>query len=118
MVVLKQFKNIRLKASTLVETLVASVIIIVIFTIASLTLNNIFSSNIKGNLNNVENHLNKLEYLYHNNKIKYPYQEDFEDWDIQLVSSKENEVSYIFFKATRSNSKKIIYRKIDYVASE
>jgi len=118
MVVLKQFKNIRLKASTLVETLVASVIIIVIFTIASLTLNNIFSSNIKGNLNNVENHLNKLEYLYHNNKIKYPYQEDFEDWDIQLVSSKESEVSYILFKATQLNSKKIIYRKIDYVASE
>lgn len=118
MAVLRKIHDIKLKAATLVESLVASVIIIVVFTIASLTLNNIFSSNIKNNTDAIENRINKLTYLYHNNKIKFPYQEDFEDWDIQLIQSKGDKESYYFFKAKQLNSKKSISRKLDYVASE
>ena len=70
MVVLK-----KMKASTLVETITASVIIIIVFAIASLTLNNVFSSTINNDTNQIENHLYKLEYQYVNNKLLIQYNE-------------------------------------------
>jgi len=125
MVILKTFFFNKIKSSTLIETLVASVIIIVIFTIASLTLNNVFSTTIKSNTDRVQNRMNALEYLFLNEKIKYPYQEDFENWEIQLVKSKQNKDSFFVLEAKQLNlasikqeTKKSISRKLTYVISE
>lgn len=125
MVILKTVFLNKIKSSTLIETLVASVIIIVVFTIASLTLNNVFSTTIKSNIDRVQNRMNTLEYLFLNEKIKYPYQEDFENWEIQLVKSKHNKGLFFILEAKKLNStsskqetKKNISRRLTYAISE
>ena len=83
----------KVKASTLVEVLVASVLIIVIFAIASLSLNNVFKSAVKGNTSSIENELNKLQYLYQHQKINDTYQTDFGDWEIRFLKSNKNSIN-------------------------
>ena len=110
MVVLK-----KIKASTLVETITASVIIIIVFGIASLTLNNVFASTIKNDTNQIENYIHKLEYQYINNKISIPYNETFDKWELNIVNVEENSIKWIVFKAVNTITKKIVVRKIIYV---
>ena len=59
MVVLK-----KIKASTLVETITAAVIIVIVFSIALLTLNNVFAHKIKSDTSRIDNYLNELVYTY------------------------------------------------------
>lgn len=107
MVILK-----KVKASTLMETLVATVLIVVVFMISSMILNNLFSNSIKNNTRNIDAYLNELEYLYKNEKLIVPYQDEFEDWQISVVTIKENNSNKILFDAINSNSNKSITKKI------
>ena len=116
MAVLKGLKirsSKRLKAATLIESLVASVIIITIFTIASLTLNNVFKGSIEGNTSDIENRMNELEYLVIHDKIAVPYAEDYKKYQITIRQEKVGILSsYImeFRKGTSKTSKqRIIY---------
>ncbi|MEO9510715.1 MAG: hypothetical protein ABJN84_03230 [Flavobacteriaceae bacterium] len=84
MVVLK-----KLKASTLMETMVATVLIVVIFMISSLILNSLFSAQIRGNLQPIKSHLNQLEYQYINQKINLPYYEEWKTWDITISTTQD-----------------------------
>ena len=59
----------RLKSATIVETLVASVIIVVVFSMTSLILNNTFKSKILSNSADIENYSNKLFYLVQHSRI-------------------------------------------------
>jgi hypothetical protein len=79
MVILK-----KIRSATLVESLVATVIILVVFFMASMVLNNLFSNVIKSNTIDIENYCNELEYLYQHQKIKPPYQDTYLNWDIQI----------------------------------
>ncbi len=118
---LQFIKQQKLKASTLIESLVASVLVIVIFTIASLTLNNIFKATMNSNTDRVQNRMHTLEYLVINTKIAYPYQENFEDWEIRLIKNQERtSVSFVLEanKKTNSGSKKKISRKLRYAISQ
>ncbi|WP_109301636.1 hypothetical protein [Aquimarina sp. AU474] len=83
MVILK-----RIRGATLIETLTASVLIIIVFMIASLSFNNIFNNHVKRNQSAIENRIKELEYLTIHQKIKLPYTEDFAGWDIEVVSHK------------------------------
>ncbi len=80
MVVLK-----KLKASTLMETMVATVLIVVIFMLSSLILNSLFSAQVKNNLQPLKTRLTKLEYLYNNKRIVLPYYEEWQGWEITIV---------------------------------
>ncbi len=113
---LRKQKSRKVKSATLIESLVASVIIIIIFTIASLTLNNVFESSIKNNTNRVRNRINELNYLYINDKVKSPYQEDFEDWNIRLLQKTEGQKSFMLLEAVRKETKKNISQKLEYSA--
>ena len=104
-------KSTKLKASTLVEALVASVIIIVVFTIASLTLNNIFRSTLTSNTQAIDTRLNKILYLYQYNKIGVNYQEDFNDWDIILTRQTENNTIFVVVEAVHVKTKKKVSKK-------
>jgi len=110
MVVLK-----KIKASTLVETITASVIIIIVFAIASLTLNNVFASTIKNDTNQIENHIQKLEYQYVNNNISIPYNEEHKNWEISISKVEENNIGWLMFKAENSITKKSIVKRRMYV---
>ncbi len=98
------FRYKKITASTLVETLVASVIIIVIFAIASLTLNNVLSSTVKSDTHSIDNHLNKLSYLYLHQKIKANYQESFEDYTISVSREVEGEKTFVVLSAVKNEA--------------
>jgi len=109
---LRRQESCKLKASTLMEVLVASVLIIIVFTIASLTLNNVFKSTIKSNTHTIDTQLNKLIYLYQHDKIGVKYQKDFKDWHISFSQQKENNISFIIVEAIQTNTKKNISKRI------
>ncbi|WP_223826533.1 hypothetical protein [Flagellimonas sp. S3867] len=79
----------KIKASTLMETMVATVLIVVIFMLSSLILNNLFTAQVRGNLQPVKTHLDEVEYLYSTGKLIIPYYEEWEDWSISI--EKEND---------------------------
>lgn len=80
----KALFEIKMAGSSIVETLVASVIIVLIFSIASLTLNNIFRTNILSDTLGIENHSNKLIYLYKNQRISTPFYDNYKGWELSL----------------------------------
>lgn len=108
MVVLK-----KLKASTLMETMVATVLIVVIFMFSSLILNSLFSAQVKGDLQPIKSHLDQLEYQYVNQKINLPYYEEWKTWDI-TISVAQNMVQIEAIEREASSSRSI-KQKIRYV---
>lgn len=110
MVVLK-----KIKASTLVEVIIASIIISIVFVIASMTLNNVFASTIKNDTNQVENYLHKLEYQYKNKQISIPLNTEYKNWEITITKVKERNIHWIIFKAESTITKKRVEKKQIYV---
>lgn len=93
------------------ETLVATVLIVVIFMMASMILNNLFSNSIKNDIGNIKTVLNELEYQYINKKIQLPYQTDFNKWQIMIDSYDANNQTIIEFEAIHTEAKKTITKK-------
>ncbi|WP_062053725.1 hypothetical protein [Aquimarina longa] len=87
MVILK-----KIQAATLLEVLTASVLIIIVFMIASLSFNTIFNTQIKRNHSTIENRVKEIEYLSIHEKIKIPYVEDFDGWEIIITPVKNHMV--------------------------
>ncbi len=106
MVVLK-----KIRASTLMETLVATVLVVIIFMLASMILNSIFLSSIKNNTRAIEAELNELQYLNINNKLELPYQDTFRDWNISADQYEDNNQMVIEFEANNIQTKKTIVVK-------
>lgn len=79
MVVLK-----KIKGSTLMETMVATVLVVIVFMIASMVLNNLFGNSIRANNHNVETRLSYLEYFSTHNQLVLPYTEEFEGYKITI----------------------------------
>jgi len=103
----------KIKAATLMETLIATVLIMVIFIVASLILNNMFSSSIKSKTRGISAQLNEIEYLYINDKITLPFYDDFDGWEIAVeqVNNSKN-VNIIATKNNTENSiEKTIFKK-------
>ncbi|QLG46788.1 hypothetical protein [Costertonia aggregata] len=75
----------RVKGSTLMETMVATVLIVIIFMMASLVMEATFSTHRSGNMEPISEKLHQLEYKYIKGGLTLPYFEDWEDWDIEIV---------------------------------
>lgn len=106
----------RLKSATLVEALIATVLIVVIFIVSSLVINNLLLNGFNNNTTEIENRLYQLEYELQNKKIKLPYTENFNDWNIAInkitaTSSDKNNIELIAQK--NLSTKKIIKKRID-----
>lgn len=114
--ILKKFKitflQTKLKASSLVETLVATVIIVLIFAVASLTLNNVFKNTIQKNTDVIDNQLNYLVYQYKNEQINIPHVDEFEDWEISIQKTNKQNEKYILFEAIHKKHKKLVLKRI------
>ncbi len=104
MVVLK-----KIKASTLMETLVASVLIVLVFMISSMILNNLFSNSVKNDTRAIDTYLSELHYKYINGHIKLPYHDDYTPWQISIVEHKSS-ASEVEFKAIHNNTGIIVYK--------
>ena len=100
MVVLK-----KIKSATLMETLVATVIIVLVFMISSFLLNSLFNATVKNDTDAVQTHLSELIYLSQNDKLKIPYNDEFETWYISI----ESEDKKLIFEALHKETKKIIH---------
>jgi len=74
----------KLQSATLVEAIVATVLIVVIFTIASLILNNLLLNAFSKNSHSVENRIINLQYEAIHNKIELPYNENLDSWKLSL----------------------------------
>ncbi|SHI86152.1 hypothetical protein [Aquimarina spongiae] len=82
----------KIRGATLIETLTASVLIIIVFMIASLSFNNIFNNHIKRDQSGINNRIKELHYLTIHQKIKLPYVEDYNDWEIQVINQKNTTI--------------------------
>jgi len=103
----------KIKASTLMETLVATSIIIIVFAVASLVLNNTFRNMVYNDTFGVQNRMEELHYLYDNNQIELPYYEQYQQFEITIDRELQGTVSHIEVQAKNSvNSKTLL---IDYI---
>jgi cell division protein FtsL len=99
----------KIKSATLIESLVATVLIVIVFIVASLIINNLLFNSFSRNTHPVEQRLTELEYKIKNKQLRLPYKEQFEDWDIEL--KQERKESYIWVKTTavnRTNKKEVV----------
>ncbi|MEP3208639.1 MAG: hypothetical protein ABJN95_05595 [Maribacter sp.] len=98
----------KIKGSTLMETMVATVLIVVLFLMASMLLNSIFASTIKDDTQNVSARISELEYQYQHGLIALPHYETYNDWEISFeIENMEHEESPRV-KAIHSQTKKEI----------
>jgi uncharacterized protein YpmB len=98
MVILK-----KLKASSLLETLTASVIIVILFMIASFSFNNVFLNSIKSDDTSLKNRIQEITYFLKHDELNLPFYEDEEYWTI----SGERKGDKAYFKIqNKRNTKK------------
>lgn len=106
MVILK-----KLKAATLIETLTASVIIIVVFMVASLSFNNVFMNSLKSDNVLLENRMREIDYFSGNKKILFPFYEEKEYWII--TGEKRPGEIYFEIENLRNSKKSVLIIKQD-----
>lgn len=72
----------KIRGASLVETLTASVIIVVVFIIASFSFNNVFLNSVRSDDNLLQNRLQELQYLSEYDKLSLPFYEEGSYWII------------------------------------
>jgi len=94
------------------ETLVATVLIVIIFMISSMLLNNIFSNSIKGKSHFVTERLHQLKYKFRNENLKLPHYENVNEWEFSIHPEMKEGINVLIFKAENSFTQKSITRII------
>lgn len=98
--------NKKLKANTLVETLVGMAIILIIFVMATMSLNRVFGYVMKNNTRGIDNYIYKLRYLHEHHRIIPPYQEDYGDWEVEMQEEYIGDRRHIQIKMRNKKTKK------------
>ena len=102
----------KIKAATLMETLVATVLIVLVFMVASMVLNSLFASSIRANDKHVRAHLLRLQYEYQNGMLELPYHEAFDSWEIQVaLMEAQGEVRTLFIARDTVIQKEIVLQQ-------
>lgn len=107
MVILKKL-TYNLKSFTIIETLVATVLIVLTFMLASMILNNLFSSSLKNNIQPISNYLNELQYLELHNQLELPYLDVFKNWNIHVNRYQHKNLFLVKFEAVNNLTDKTI----------
>lgn len=102
----------KVKASTLMETLVATLLLIMVFGIASLTVNTLFGNTVKYNTRPVITYMNELEYRYRHGGVPLPYTETYEHWEIHVSGEVQEGMYRITFEAVGPESQKTLTKTI------
>ena len=90
----------KVKGATLMETLTASVIIVIVFMMASLCINTIVKNTASKNSNEVLQRVKEVYYLNQHQKIKLPYSEDYKKWNVKIA---KNSVKVLYSKKGTDN---------------
>ncbi|MEM9144223.1 MAG: hypothetical protein AAGA86_14635 [Bacteroidota bacterium] len=93
------------------ETLVATVLIVVVFMMASMLLNNLFANNIRSNDSAVRQELLKLQYRHQNQLLQLPHYQTWEDWELEVYEEDWNQTKRIVFRAGQETLNKEIVVK-------
>jgi len=75
---------VKIKSATLIETLTASVLIVIVFMIASLSINSIVKNTSQKDTSSVRSRVKELYYMGIHNKLKLPYSEEYTNWEITI----------------------------------
>ncbi len=101
----------KIKGTTLMETLVATVLIMVIFVISGLVLNNVFSSTMRNHTKPAETVINELRYLETNKKITLPYHGEMDGWEVSLERITLDRQIFLEAEAVNIETKKNVSKK-------
>ncbi len=96
------------------ETLVATVLIVIVFMTASSVLNAMFRNGIQDNSQAIGNHLTQLQYQYYHGSIPLPYQEQLDQWQVAITKEALGSSYQVVFKATHIISQKSISQSLIY----
>jgi len=102
----------KIKASTLMETLVATVLIVIVFMVSSTVLNNLFAGSISQNDNQARQELLQLQYKYEHGLLELPYVDKIDTWEIAVNEVKLSKTSQVVFSATQKLTNKEVVFKI------
>ena len=106
----------KVKSATLIETLIATVLIVIVFLLSAMIINSIFFNTFHQKIDVVVNRLDELEYNCINNSIRLPYQEEYENWTIQI--DKKKNVKELKIIAINKTTGKEIERDLYLLANE
>ncbi|MEO1548759.1 MAG: hypothetical protein AAFU74_18590, partial [Bacteroidota bacterium] len=93
----------KIKASTLMETLVASVLFVIIFMVSSLVLNTVFQTHMDDGAASIQQELLWLEYQYENQQLDLPYLEKQKDWTLSVIENSPENVTFQAVKGEGEN---------------
>jgi len=103
----------KIRSATLIEALVATVLIVIVFMVASLILNNVLLNSFSNNTHTVENRIHELEYQFLNGNVKTPYREESGKWNIDLSTEvRDGNIWLITIATNRDNGKEVIKNHI------
>lgn len=97
----------KLKASSLLETLTASVIIMIVFMIASFSFNNVFLNSIRSDDTLLKNRIHEITYFFKHDKLNFPFYEDEEYW---IISGERKGSAAYFEIQNKRNTKNYNFR--------
>ena len=104
----------RIKASTLMETLVATILIVVVFMLASMLLNSLFVNTVEDNRGAIRQELLLLQYKYKNNRLAVPYYDEQGQWRIEVHQESWNSKTKTIFLAIHSTNQNEISYTLDH----
>ncbi|MEM7087112.1 MAG: hypothetical protein AAF489_13075 [Bacteroidota bacterium] len=89
----------KIKGATLIETLIASALIVLVFLVASLSFNNIFGGVSKRNDHKYLNRVKELTYFANHKQLTLPFEEDTPQWTITITELSNVQLMKCFYKA-------------------
>lgn len=104
----------KVRSATLVEALTATVIIIVIFVVASLVVNNMLLNLYNSKTRDIDSTLNELHYAIVQNKERLPYNGEAGEWKIVAVAQTVEGAQWVMLSARSSHTGKKIEQTFVY----
>ena len=85
----------KIRSATLVEALTATVLIVIIFIVASLVINNLLLNTYSNKTQSIDNRMGELQYLIVNNKIALPYAEEADGWKVEAKTVNHENATWV-----------------------
>ena len=99
------------------ETLVATVLLMLVFMVTSLIMNTLFGNALKYDTDPVVTYMNTLEYRYYQQQLQLPYTETYQDWEIRVFNHTQDNIMCITFEAVHLQHHKTVTKtRIAHVA--
>ncbi len=96
------------------ETLVATVLIVVVFMVASMVLNSLFEGSVAQNDEAIQEELLQLQYQYEYGKLQLPHYDEMGPWHIEVKNEVWDSSNQINFSAVHeANNKEVSFKLLN-----